>query len=148
MSRTISAKTASEISAKMRELSKLMKQQIEQALVEEAEAIVRRIKDEGLVPKDTGLLEDSIKVVSGLEQGRSEKGQFTSSADISVTISAGGPDVPHAVAVHETPSGFDPPTWEGKEVHFTRGGPKYLERPLLEAENGLVQRIAAKVRLS
>jgi hypothetical protein len=143
----ISAKTASEISAKMRELTKLMKQQIEQALTEEAEAIVKRAKEE-FVPVDSGKLRDSIQVVSGVEQGRSEKGQFTSSADISVAVSAGGQDVPHAVVVHETPSGFDPPTWEGKEIKFTRGGPKYLERPLLEAENGMVNRIAAKVKLS
>lgn len=144
---SLSVKTSSEIMAKIRKLSKLMRSQIETALVEEAEAIAQRSKDE-FVPVDSGKLRDSIQVISSLEQGRSEKGQFTESADISVTISAGGPDVPHAVAVHETPSDHDPPTWEGKEIKFTRGGPKYLERPLLEAENGLIERIAAKVKLS
>jgi hypothetical protein len=144
---SISAKTSTEIMDKIRKLSKLMREQISTALEEEAEVIAKRSREE-FVPVDSGKLRDSIRVVSGVEQGRSNKGQFTESADISVTITAGGPDVPHAVAVHETPSGFDPPTWEGKEIHFTTGGPKYLELPLLEAENGLIERIASKVKLS
>jgi len=48
----------------------------------------------------------------------------------------------HAGATHEVHSRFDPPTWVGKAINFTVGGPKYLERALRASLPGLLRRIA------
>jgi hypothetical protein len=92
------------------------------------------------VPEEYGDLRESKNLVL-LEDGKNID-------NLSIIMAYGNRTTEdYAVVVHETPSGFDPPTWQGKEVKFTRGGPKYLERPLMEAENGMIDRIAAKVKL-
>lgn len=138
----------SALEARLKEIERSLRDDISAALEQEAEEkIAQRARDE-FVPVADGELRDSIRVEKArVEQGRTESGQYTQGADLVVVITAGGPDIDYAVAVHETPSGFDPPTWEGKDVQFTVGGPKYVERPLMEAENGMAGRIAEKVKL-
>lgn len=53
----------------------------------------------------------------------------------------------YALAVHETPSAHDPPSWRGKSVTFRRGGAKYLELPLMEAANTMGGRLAGRMKL-
>lgn len=71
----------------------------------------------------------------------------------------GGVAEDYALAVHEHPSEHSPPSWQGKGFtssskhakHPTEGvvtfhpagtGPKFLERPMLDAESGMAARIA------
>lgn len=57
----------------------------------------------------------------------------------------------YGLATHEHPSKYSPPSWRNirnvkgqfRAVHFTRGGPQYLARPLMDAENGMAGRIAS-----
>lgn len=55
----------------------------------------------------------------------------------------------YAVALHEHPSESSPPTWEGKNLTFTKSGtgPKYLERPLMKAIDGLAERLAKDIKV-
>lgn len=127
-----------------RELSRIRTQiyrGIRSGLVSEGEAIMDRSKAE-FVPKDEGTLADSGQVTV-LEDGG--PGNLDG---LSIVLSYGDEKTSdYALTVHETPGGYDPPTWRGKEVQFTTGGPKYLEKPLFEAESGMIDRIAEKVRL-
>jgi hypothetical protein len=86
------------------------------------------------VPVATGELRDDGKVV---EVG-----------DLECTISFGNTSstAARALAIHETPSEHDPPSWAGKEVHFQRGGHKFLETPFRAAQDGMLQRIADKLK--
>lgn len=114
--------------------------QVRNALVEEGETILERSKDE-FVPIDLGPLHDSADITV-VEDGTID--------GLQVVLSYGNEKtVAYALAVHEHPSGYSPPSWEGKEIHFQRGGNygvKYLERPLLEAEKGMAERIGQKVK--
>lgn len=129
--------------AMIRELRRIQDKlyiEIRNSLVLEASDILYRSQHE-FVPIDEGDLFDSGKVTI-TENGKNLD-------NLQVTISYGdNKTAARAVAVHETPSGYDPPTWQGKEITFTTGGPKYLERPLLDAENGMIQRHATRVKLA
>ena len=114
--------------------------------MEEAEAIAEKSRNE-VVPVDSGALRDTIHVSKGqLSQGRNQLGQFTEGAAIEIVISAGG-DLPYALAVHEHPSEHDHPSWQGVNVNFNPPGhgPKFIERPLNEAIQGMAERIASRV---
>lgn len=138
----------SALETRLRDIDRSIQNSMNSALEKEAEEIARRSRDE-FVPVGEGTLRDSIRVESArVEQGRTETGKWTEGADLVVRVIAGGPNIEHTVAVHEYPSEFNPPTWEGTEVQFRTGGPQFLLRPLLEAENGLVNRIAGEVKLS
>lgn len=52
----------------------------------------------------------------------------------------------YALAVHETPSEHDPPTWQGKTVEFKTGGPKFLERAFREQTGNLDAALAAHLK--
>jgi hypothetical protein len=108
------------------------------ALKEEANVIVQTAKSNH-VPVDWGTLRDSIRSTDPVREGD----------ELSISIFAGGPDIPYAVAVHEHPSESSPPSWRGTTVTFhpPGRGPKYLERPLLDAAPTLAQRIARRIRL-
>ncbi len=97
----------------------------EAALFEEAEAIMARSKDE-FVPVDEGILRASGHVQLPVRTG----------GDVSVTLAYGGPAEAYAVIQHERLD-FN---------HPHGGGPKYLERPLVEAVPGMGDRIAARIR--
>lgn len=56
---------------------------------------------------------------------------------IACSLQFGGAAAAYALAVHEHLSEHSPPSWQvaetsGAGVHFSHGGPKYLERPVLE----------------
>jgi hypothetical protein len=144
---TFEFRNITDFQRKLRSLSADLRSRAESAIDEEADMIVERAKNE-FVPVKSGKLRDSIKKVEGrLAQGRDTRGQFTSGSDIEIAITAGGDDIPHAIAVHETPSPRDPPTWEGKNVNFRVGGSKYLELPLRQAEKGMNSRIGRKLKI-
>ena len=70
---------------------------------------------------------------------------------VSVRLAYGGPASDYAEAVHEHLSEHSPYSWQvaeflGHGVHFTQGGPKYLERPFLVGIKGLGQWIADGLR--
>lgn len=99
-------------------------------------------------PEREGDLADSIQVVeseSGLKQGRNELGQFSSEAIITYTVKAGGPNLPHTLAVHENPSKHDPPSWKGKTVNFTKGGSQFLARAFRDYEREMRTRLGKKI---
>ncbi len=109
------------------------------ALYSEAEAIMTRAKDE-FVPVDLGTLRASGMVDPPVIEG----------ATISVRLSFGGAAAAYALAVHEYPSGHNPPSWDkAAEVTFhpEGRGPKYLEIPLREAAEDMAGRLAQKLNL-
>ena len=104
-------------------------------LREEAEEVMTRSKE--LVPVDLGTLRDSGHVPPTKRIGNT----------IEVEIVYGGEAKEYAVAVHEHLSHHSPPSWfaaeyAGRPVKFSPAGtgPKFLERPYLEA----VPRIPAR----
>lgn len=135
------------LKTKLIQLTNQMKQNAAQSALDEAKDIRDLARE--YCPEDTGKLKDSIQIVestgTGVGQGRNQQGQFTSDAVITVTVKAGGPDIPHALAVHEHPSQHDPPSWDGVNVHFTKGGPKFLERAMKDVSSGMVQRMGNRV---
>lgn len=93
------------------------------ALYQEAETVMTASKE--LVPVDTGALRGSGHVQQPVERG----------SRIEVSLGYGGPAAPYALVVHE----------DMKARHPT-GEAKYLERPLLDAERGMLGRIADRIR--
>lgn len=129
------------------DISRQSRENLSIAALEEAETIAERSRNE-YVPIDTGNLASTIKVVSGeLAQGRNELGQFTSGSAIEIRVIAGDDTTPQALAIHEHPSQFSPPSWEGVDVKFQPSGrgEKYLERPLNEAIGGMAERVGDKI---
>ena len=96
-------------------------------------------------PVDDGPLRASIITNKPVYEGR----------DISVTIQAGGPSAPYALAVHEHLSEHSPASWKAAEasgsgVHWSVAGtgPKFLEGPLLEAKPTLAASLAKRIDLN
>jgi hypothetical protein len=139
----------SQLEEKLRNIEKSMRDKLSLALESEMqEKVVDRAKNEFVPVGDSGKLRDSIRLEKArVQQGRTEGGQYTEGADLVVSVTAGGDGIDYAVAIHEYPSEYNPPTWENVDVQFRVGGAKYIERPLFEAENGLVDRLAGKVKL-
>lgn len=108
----------------MRNVGGQVSDQAKGALRLEGEQIMTRSKRE-FVPVDLGALRSSGHVQEPVRSGR----------DVSVTLAYGGPAAPYAVVQHES-------------LHFSHrvGGPKYLERPMRDAQKGMAQRLAAKIR--
>ncbi len=96
---------------------------------QEAEKI--RTKALRLVPVDSANLKLSITVTKPKIRGTT----------VTTFVGAGGAAQAYALAVHETPSQYDPPTWVGKQVKFRIGGPKFIEKPTHEAEKGYGRRL-------
>lgn len=145
---TLTLDGVSALNRRIREIEKSLRDSLSTAMEEEMEQKVAERARNEFVPVGLGKLRDSIHVEKArVEQGRTETGQYTERADLVVRVVAGSPDIDHAVSVHETPSEYDPPTWRGVDVKFKVGGAKYIEKPLLEAENGLAERLAGKMKL-
>lgn len=108
------------------------------ALYVEGEMVMTRSKRD-FVPVDLGVLRNSGFVEKPVVEDK----------DVHVTLGYGGAASAYALAVHETPSGFDPPSWQGTKVNFKPAGrgPKYLERPLLDSVNGMAQRLAVRLKV-
>jgi hypothetical protein len=64
-------------------------------------------------------------------------------------LSFGGAAGAYALAVHEHPSSFSPPSWQGKTINWTTPGTgaKYLEKPLMRAVPTLARDIATDLNL-
>lgn len=105
------------------------------ALVDEATTLLASVKS--ATPEDSGALRDSEQVdTSELD-------------DLIIRVTAGDSQTaPYAIAIHEHPGNYDPPSWRGTTVKFSTGGPKYLEGPFLAAKSGILERLAAKVKPS
>lgn len=90
-----------------------------------------------IVPVDLGALRAS----------RTITGPTINGSEIECSIGYGGAAAAYAVAVHETPSEHDPPSWEGVTVNFKgQGQRKYLETPLRAAMPGMSERIAERIK--
>ncbi len=63
---------------------------------------------------------------------------------VTVELGFGGAAKAYALAVHEHPSKHSPPSWKNG-VTWNVGGPKYLERPVNEAEQGFGKRVAKEM---
>lgn len=109
-----------------------------QALKIEAEKIMTDSK-QNYVPVDKGTLRNSGVVGDPVKDGDT----------ILISIGYGGAAAAYATALHEFPSESSPPTWEGKALTFTKPGtgPKYLERPLMKAVDGMTERLADRLKL-
>lgn len=107
------------------------------ALYQEGEEIMADSK-ENYVPVDT----TDLKVSGHVELPDIAKDHVT------VMMGYGGAAEEYAVAVHEHLSWHSPRSWiiaeQSDDVHFTVGGPKYLEIPLNNASKGMGVRLAAK----
>jgi hypothetical protein len=131
-----------QLQRRIRDIERQMKNGASSILEKEvAEKIKDRAKE--YCPERSGKLVDSIVVVkSGVEQGRESSGRFNEQAVARVSIQAGNDETPHALAVHEHPSRYSPPSWDGVEVKFTKGGPKFLERALNEHEGEMLKALS------
>jgi len=128
---------------KIKAIARKFPDTVEGALRIEAELIMTRSKME-FVPVDLGTLRNS-----GFVDSVKNRVYALQSNEIGVVLGFGGAAADYAHVVHETPSGFDPPSWQGKVIAFSpKGrGPKYLERPMMDAVPGLEQRIAARIQV-
>ena len=126
-----------EMAARLRKLADKYPDRMRAALQFRAELIMTTSKRD-FVPVNLNSLRSSGHVLPP-ERGKGR--------EISVTLVYGGPSEPYALAVHETPSGHDPPSWKGVAVTFAVGGPKYLERPLLNAIPTLGRDLARDLKL-
>lgn len=128
------------------DLSTEVRSNLSSAAEEEAEQIAEKARQ--LVPERSGRLHDTIQVVKGdLSQGRTSGGQFTSAAVIEVKVIAGDETTPHALTIHEYPSIHNPPSWEGVNVKFRKGGPQFLSTPLKESISGMAERVGNRVKI-
>jgi hypothetical protein len=143
------------VAARLAQLAERQAEATDSFLHGEAESILA--ESQQLVPRDVGDLARSGRVekpggrvsAGGVGRGllpRDARGRFTEGG-WQVVYGRDGSDVEAYVeAVHEHPSEHDPPTWQGKAVHFTTGGPKFLERPYRKAVSGIFARLAANLR--
>lgn len=108
------------------------------ALYRQAQKIMA-VSKEKYVPVDLGPLKASGKVHPPTYVGRS----------CTVELSYGDAAMAYALAVHEHPSKYSPPSWQGVQVQFSPSGtgPKYLERPLMDAIPTLPQALARDLNL-
>ncbi len=105
--------------------------QMEGALFTEADRIMTKAKRR--TPVDLGTLRSS----GFVDEPTRKRNRVT------VRMGFGGAASAYALAVHEHPSRYSPPTWSDN-VNFSPGhtGPKYLETPVREAQKGLGRRVA------
>ena len=134
----MSLKGEDKIRRKLERLAKRMPDAVGRALYQEAEIL--KGKSMKRTPHDGGHLEGSHVVTQPEYSGR----------NISVTIGVGsGVAQAYALAVHETPSGHDPPSWRGVTVTFAGGRQsKFLESVVLEARPFLARSVAKRIELS
>lgn len=149
---SLQLKGFSAVTQRLKDISSQMKSNAYQSALEMAEIIAEKAREycpEGTETRaDQDKLIDTIRVVereSGIEQGRNDIGQFTSGATITFAIIGGNERTPHFLAVHEHPSRYSPPSWDGVTVHFRKGGPKFIERSLNEEAGSVIDKLGRKV---
>lgn len=108
------------------------------ALYRRAQGIMADSK-EHYVPVDLGTLKSTGKVHPPEYLGR----------QVTVALTYGDAATAYALAVHEHPSKYSPPSWQGTQVTFSPSGtgPKYLEKPLMAAVPTLPHELAADLNL-
>lgn len=129
-------KGTKQMQGRIRNLTRKIPDAAGTALYLEAEHILRDSKD-NYVPVDEGTLRDFGHVTKPERSG----------LDITLKIVYGGAASPYALAIHEHPSKYSPPSWQGKEINFSPQGrgPKYLEKPFNEALPGMSARLAKRI---
>lgn len=126
-----------EVIKNLRRVQKKTPKRLAAALFKQANKIMTRSKRD-YVPVDLGALKSSGKV---------EKPEIKSGV-VSVLMTYGGNAAPYALAVHENPSGFDPPSWKGIVTFSPSGrGPKYLQIPMELANKTLADDLAKDLKL-
>jgi len=135
-----------QLQKRIRDIESQMKKELSSTLeTEVGEKILEKAKE--YCPERSGALVDSIILVkSTVEQGRESSGRFNEQAVARVSINVGNDKTPHALAVHEHPSKYSPPSWDGVEVKFTKGGPKFLERALNEHEGEMLKALSGVLK--
>lgn len=134
--------------AGLKELSERVKKLPDVARPEAAKALYQfaREKVEAVAidraPMMDGILRGTIETLPPKVDGKK----------VEVSVVAGGPSAPYAIAVHEHLSEHSPPTWQkaeenGDGVHFQVGGPKYLESALNDAVPALGQDVAKRFEI-
>lgn len=108
------------------------------ALYRRAQKIMADSK-EHYVPVDLGPLKSSGHVNPPSYVGRT----------VTVELTYGDAASAYALAVHEHPSKYSPPSWQGAQVTFSPSGtgPKYLEKPLMAAVPTLPAELAKDLNL-
>lgn len=138
--------------ARVRRIVDRLPDDIGAALQLEAEQIMEKSK-ERYVPVDMGTLRDSGTV--------EPPEKFITHVQVQMHYGEGAA-APYAIAVHEHLSSTSPPTWQGKGTassnqrtapspgvvtfHPAGRGPKYLEKPLLQAVKGMERRLGNMLR--
>ena len=126
-----------EMAARLKNLARRYPDDVARVLYVHGERIMS-ISKRDFVPVDNNPLRSSGHVLPPVRgKGR----------EISVALVYGGTSAPYAISVHETPSDFDPPSWVGKQVQFTVGGSKYLEKPLMAEVPTLARAMARDLDL-
>lgn len=130
-----------QVSANLRQFARRFPDKALMALRTEAELIMARSKRD-FVPVHFGVLRASGYVKNGTDEDKNKQ-------SISVTMGYGGAASAYALAVHENPGKYDPPSWQGVDVQFhpEGHGRKYLERPIQEALPTLLQRIGNRLKI-
>lgn len=100
---------AAEMQAKLRAIANKFPDRVAAALYQIAQQILTEAKRRTPVAKDGGVLRASGMVSQPVRNGR----------QVSVTISFGGAADAYAIAVHETISEHDPPSWT---IMYENGG--------------------------
>lgn len=120
-------------SASKRKSLALGLQEIAQEMIEDAK--------NNYVPYDSESSEEHLR-----DTGKVSEPETTDDT-VSVKAQFGGTPktAPYAVAVHETPSKHDPPSWKNKSVNFKQGGAKYLELPFKKSLATLTSKLKSKL---
>jgi hypothetical protein len=124
---------ADKIAQNLAAIAKMVPEAAAAALYQEGEQL--RTESQNAVPVDLGTLKNSAFV----------NDPQTDKDGVFVTVGYGGAAKAYALAVHEYPSSYSPPSWQNG-VQFTTGGPKYLERPLLARAKDMPARILDRIR--
>lgn len=134
---TSSVRGVKEVSKKLKDLTRDLEKQQMRSLKIEAERIMTDSK-QNYVPVDKGTLRNTGIVNDPVKNGD----------EISISMGYGGQAAPYATSLHEYSSPSNPPTWNGEPLTFTKPGtgPKFLELPLMKAVDGMLERLASRIK--
>jgi hypothetical protein len=115
-------------------------QEAGRALYQEVGIIVPEMKRRCPVAPDGGTLRGTIE----------EHPAEIRDGAVTVSVSAGGPAIDYAVAVHEHLSEHSPPSWRaaGQDgIHWNAEGtgPKFMEGPQLEVRDSLAEHVGRRM---
>jgi hypothetical protein len=128
------------LQARLKKSPKTATRQLARGLSVEAETIMTAAKRLTPVAPDGGTLRSSGHVKPAVIKRKSA----------SVVLGFGGAASDYAEAVHEFPSKFSPPSWQGKSSlnwNAAGTGAKFLEKPVKAAKKGLGRRLVRHLDL-